>query len=97
MQPEQPDPDSEIGHGQLFHPGFALQNQETQNFYGFLKKKHRPMTMAIKAALENTRMVSGKSLLPQAWAVNPLVPMLRNPRLQYMKLKIRDPRAMAPI
>jgi hypothetical protein len=29
--------------------------------------------------------------------VNPLVPILRNPRLQYIKLKIRDPRAMAPI
>ncbi len=75
--------DPEIGHGQLFHLGLSFQNQKTQNLYGFLKgSSNRLITRAIKTALENTRMVSGRSLLPRACAVNPLVPIRRNPRPQ---------------
>ncbi len=54
------------------------------------------MPPARRSARANVARTSAWSPAPEAWAVKPVVPMRRKPKLQYTKLKMRAPRAMAP-
>ena len=48
-------------------------------------------------ARTNIFTASSKLRAPYAWAVNPLVPIRRKPKFQYIKLKMLVPMVMAPI
>ncbi len=60
----------------------------------------RMMASPAPKATNNERyrvcMLSLRFLAPRAWAVKPLVPIRKKPKLQKMKLKMVVPRATAP-
>ena len=59
--------------------------------------KITPIPTPIVKARNSTLMASSQTFLPYACDVIPLVPIRRNPNIQYIILNIIEPMAIAPI